>query len=95
MSGPFRIAIAGLGTVGAGTLQMLESQADVLVRRCSRRLEVTAVSARDRSKERGVDISGFRWFDDRSGYFNGGSRTIICRPRLELFTRTRFSELFA
>jgi len=59
-----KIAIAGLGTVGAGTIQLLSEQAGLLERRCGRALSVTAVSARDRNRERGVDISGFEWFDD-------------------------------
>jgi homoserine dehydrogenase len=64
MGPPLRIAVAGLGTVGAGTLQLLARQGDWLARRCGRPLQVTAVSARDRRRDRGVDISGFRWYDD-------------------------------
>ncbi|MEE2971184.1 MAG: homoserine dehydrogenase [Pseudomonadota bacterium] len=64
MSDTVKIAIAGLGTVGAGTIQLLSEQAGLLERRCGRALSVTAVSARDRNRERGVDISGFEWFDD-------------------------------
>jgi homoserine dehydrogenase len=60
---PLKIAIAGLGTVGAGLVRLLHAQADSLERRCARRLEVTAVSARDRDRDRGVDLSGFTWFD--------------------------------
>ncbi len=42
---------------------MLRSQAGILESRCSRRLEITAVSARDRDRDRGVDLSGAAWFD--------------------------------
>jgi homoserine dehydrogenase len=59
-----KIAIAGLGTVGAGTIQLLADQAGILEQRCGRAVVVTAVSARDRNRDRGVDISGFDWFDD-------------------------------
>jgi homoserine dehydrogenase len=59
-----KIAVAGLGTVGAGTIKLLTEQADLLTRRCGRALSVTAVSARSRDRDRGVDLSGFQWFDD-------------------------------
>jgi homoserine dehydrogenase len=61
---PLRIAIAGLGTVGAGTMQLLQRNAELLERRAGRRLVVNAVAARDRRRERGVDLAGVRWFAD-------------------------------
>jgi homoserine dehydrogenase len=61
---PLKIAVAGLGTVGAGALKILHDQSDLLARRCGRRLEVTAVSARNRKKDRGVQTERFTWFDD-------------------------------
>lgn len=64
MTAPLRIALAGIGTVGAGTLQLLRQNADLLEGRGGCRLVVTAVSARDRRKDRGVDLSAARWFDD-------------------------------
>ena len=63
MTEPLKIAVAGLGTVGAGLVRLLRQQAELLESRCSRRLEVTAVSARDRDRDRGVDLSQARWFD--------------------------------
>jgi len=60
---PLKLAVAGLGTVGIGLLRLLEQQAALLEIRCSRRIEVTAVSARDRTRDRGVDLSGVAWFD--------------------------------
>ena len=64
MAQPLKIAIAGLGTVGAGTLRLLAGQSDLIANRAGRPLAVTAVSARDRDRNRGVDLSGFAWFDD-------------------------------
>jgi homoserine dehydrogenase len=64
MTPPLRIAVAGLGTVGAGTLQLLERQAEKLALRAGRRLVVTAVSARDRRRDRGADLSAVRWYED-------------------------------
>jgi homoserine dehydrogenase len=61
---PLKIALAGLGTVGAGTHRLLTSNADLLAERGGRGVVVEAVSARDRRRDRGIDVSAARWFDD-------------------------------
>jgi homoserine dehydrogenase len=63
---PLRIAIAGLGTVGAGVIRLLDTNRDLIAARAGRPIEIVAVSARDRSKDRGVDIARFGWEDDMS-----------------------------
>jgi homoserine dehydrogenase len=63
-SAPFRIGLAGLGTVGAAVLRLLRRQENALGMRCGRAIRVTAVSARDRGRDRGVDLDGLSWFDD-------------------------------
>lgn len=64
MTAPLRIALAGLGTVGAGVIRLLDTNGELIARRAGRAIEVVAVSARERSKDRGVDISRFAWVDD-------------------------------
>lgn len=64
MTEPLKIAIAGLGTVGAGTLKLLAEKAEDLALRAGRELQITAVSARNRNAERGIAISSFAWYDD-------------------------------
>ena len=64
MSEPLRVALAGLGTVGGGVIRLLEANRALIERRAGRGIEVVAISARDRSKDRGVDLSGFAWVDD-------------------------------
>ncbi len=64
MSAPLRVAVAGLGTVGAATVARLRGETDLIAARAGRPVTVTAVSARDRSKDRGVDLGGIAWFDD-------------------------------
>ena len=64
MADPLRIALAGLGTVGAGVIRLLAANGDVIAARTGREIVVTAVSARDRSKDRGIDLSPYAWEDD-------------------------------
>jgi homoserine dehydrogenase len=64
MAEALRIGVAGLGTVGASVARVLRDKAAELTRQCGRDLVVTAVSARDRSKDRGVDFGNTLWFDD-------------------------------
>jgi homoserine dehydrogenase len=61
---PLKIGIAGLGTVGAGTVKMLQEHAGDLALRAGRSIEIAAVSARDCGAKRGVDIGAYRWLDD-------------------------------
>ena len=61
---PLRIAIAGLGTVGAGVVKLLQAHGADLARRCGRPIEIVGVSARDRKRDRGVVLAGYRWHDD-------------------------------
>ena len=64
MSEPLRIALAGLGTVGGGVIRLLQANAALIARRAGRPITITAISARNRSKDRGVDLSGYAWEDD-------------------------------
>jgi homoserine dehydrogenase len=64
MAEPLNIALAGLGTVGGGVLRLIEANAALIERRAGRPIRVTAISARDRSKDRGVDLSAYAWEDD-------------------------------
>jgi homoserine dehydrogenase len=61
---PLRIGVAGLGNVGAGVLKLLAGNADLVARRAGRPIIVTAVSARDRRRDRGIDLGGIAWVDD-------------------------------
>ena len=58
---PLRIGLAGVGTVGGGLVKLLEGPNPKVGEGL---LKVTAVSARNRTRKRDVDISGFTWFDD-------------------------------
>jgi homoserine dehydrogenase len=61
-NGKWRVGVAGLGTVGAGLIDLLSWRPGFPPTGAS--CDVTGVSARSRSASRRVDISRFRWFDD-------------------------------
>ena len=56
-----KLGIAGLGHVGCGLIELVERQADL---RLPGKVEIVGVSARSKNRNRPVDISGYRWFDD-------------------------------
>ncbi|MBK8440202.1 MAG: homoserine dehydrogenase [Rhodobacter sp.] len=61
---PLRLGLAGLGTVGIGVVKIVQAEADLIAARTGRRVVITAVSARDRSKNRDADLSGYAWEAD-------------------------------
>ena len=67
MTAPLRIALAGLGTVGVGVVRILQNHGPLLAARAGRPLELVAISARSRSKDRGVDLGGYGW-EERGPY---------------------------
>lgn len=58
-----RLGLAGLGSVGIAVVRALQEQQDMLTQRAGRQLRLVAVSARDPKRDRGVDLSGYRWHD--------------------------------
>ncbi len=61
MVAPLKVGIAGLGTVGAEVVRLIESQSRALSARCGRGVKVVAVSARSKVKKRGLDLRGIDW----------------------------------
>src|SRR5215471_2863732 len=64
MSSPLRVGLAGLGNVGAGVAKVLSGDTRSLAWRAGRGIEITAISAREKKKDRGVDLSAVRFEDD-------------------------------
>jgi len=64
MSDPLRLGIAGLGTVGAGVVKIVRQKAALLEDRSGRSIAISAVSARNRDKDRGVPLDSYGWEDD-------------------------------
>lgn len=78
MSDPLKIAVAGLGTVGAATVRLLQEQADIVSARCGRPVVVTAVSARSKGKDRGFDASAMTWYDDPVVMAREADAQVVC-----------------
>lgn len=64
MTEPLKIGLAGLGTVGCGVVKIITNNGDDIARKLGRPIEITAISARTRNKDRGIDVSAYTWFDD-------------------------------
>ena len=64
MSTPLRLGIAGLGTVGMGVVKIIRRHGEMLAARAGRAIEISAVSARSRDKDRGISLSAYAWEDD-------------------------------
>ena len=64
MPAPLRLGLAGLGTVGIGVVKIVQRHADLIAARSGRPVQITAVSARDRSKPRDADLSAYAWESD-------------------------------
>lgn len=63
MADALKVGIAGLGTVGASLVKIIQTRANELAVTCGRAIEITAITARDRNRDRGFDMSGMMWFE--------------------------------
>lgn len=64
MASSLKVGVAGLGTVGAALVGQIASQREALAMRCGRAIEVVAVCARSKAKNRGIDLKKMKWFSD-------------------------------
>ena len=78
MGEALRVAVAGLGTVGAETVRLLAKRRDVIASHAGRPVEVVAVSARSKDKDRGLDLSGIAWADDPLALATRDDVDVVC-----------------
>ena len=64
LAAPFRVGVAGLGTVGASLVRMLQKDQATVLRRGGAPIIATHVAARNRNKDRGIDLTNAIWMDD-------------------------------
>lgn len=58
---PLRVGLVGVGVVGGSVAAILQRNAALISRRAGRAIVITAVSGRDQTKQRAVDLSAYRW----------------------------------
>lgn len=63
MAEALKVGIGGLGTVGTSVIRILREKENSLACQCGRPIKVVAVSARDKNRNRGIDLSDVKWFD--------------------------------
>jgi homoserine dehydrogenase len=64
MAAALKVGVAGLGTVGAALIAQVTHQREALAARCGRPIDIVAVCARARAKDRGLDVKKMKWFAD-------------------------------
>jgi len=68
MTDHLKIAIVGLGTVGASTIKLIEELGTQLGQKTRRPIEIVGISAQDKTKDRGIDLSKYNWVDDGAAF---------------------------
>ena len=61
MVAPLKVGIAGLGTVGAEVVRLIEQQSRMLSARSGRGVRLVAVTARSKARKRGLDLRSIAW----------------------------------
>ena len=64
MTKPLRLGIAGLGTVGVGVIKIIQNKLSLLEARTGKQILISAVTAKSKTKDRGVDLSSYKWERD-------------------------------
>ena len=64
MATPLKVGLAGLGTVGASVVRLIDQQRTALTLSCGRPIEIVAATARSKAKNRGIDLKRVRWVSD-------------------------------
>lgn len=59
-----RVGIAGLGTVGQGVFKIISDKEEYFRKKFDAEISITAVSARDKKKDRGVNFAAVKWYDN-------------------------------
>lgn len=77
MTDPFRVGVAGLGTVGSGVVEIIQKNGDILAQRAGRPIEIVAVNAKSKDKDRGVDLSAYNWVDHAEQMVNADIDAVL------------------
>jgi homoserine dehydrogenase len=77
MTEPLKIAIAGLGTVGGGLLDLLGTHGSWLGDVAGRTIEVTGVAAKSQAEQKGPVAAKAKWFADPVAMARDPSNTVF------------------
>ena len=61
---PLNIGIIGLGTVGIGLINCLLKNKKLIETKTNKEIFISAICAKNKNKERNIDISSFKWVED-------------------------------
>ena len=64
MTKPLRLGIAGLGTVGVGVIKIIQEKLSTLEARTGKKIIISAVTARSKTKQRGINLTPYQWEKD-------------------------------
>ena len=70
MTKPLRLGIAGLGTVGVGVIKIIQNKLSLLEARTGKQILISAVTAKSKTKDRGIDLSPYQWERDPASLAN-------------------------
>ena len=70
MTKPLRLGIAGLGTVGVGVIKIIQNKLSLLEARTGKQILISAVTAKSKTKDRGIDLSPYQWETDPASLAN-------------------------
>lgn len=71
-----KIGLLGLGTVGSGTVNVLQRNAEEIARRAGREIQIVCASARDLTRSRNCDVDTIRLTSD--------PMEVVCDPDVEI-----------
>ena len=74
---PYRIGIAGLGTVGSGVVKVLQENTELIAKRAGRSVEITLVADLDKDKDRGVDLCAYEWAETLDDMANNSQVDVV------------------
>ncbi len=72
-----KVGMLGLGTVGAGTINLLQKNSDEIARRAGRGIEIVAAAARNLDRPRGCSTKGIRLTTDPFEVVNDPETEIV------------------